>query len=320
MIVDCAVYENGSRREVALADACEAGQGDNAFTWIGLFEPTEEEFDSVRREFGFHDLAVEDAIKAHQRPKLEVYGDDLFLVLKTVRYLGNDEIDVGEILVFVGEGFVVTVRHGEPSPLAEVRRRLESQPELLRCGSGAALHAIVDRVVDDYLPVVELLQEDIDQVEAEVFSPGRGNPAERIYNLQREVLEFNRAAATLVEPLMRLASGESPLVHANVRPYLRDVHDHLLRVVEQLAGFRDILSSALQANLAQVTMRQNDDMRKISAWAAIFAVDTVIAGVYGMNFEHMPELQWRFGYPLALLLMIAVSLVVWRYFKRAGWL
>ena len=274
----------------------------------------------MRREFGLHDLAVEDAIKAHQRPKLEVYGDDLFLVLKTVRYLGNDEIDVGEILVFVGEGFVVTVRHGEPTPLGDVRRRLESQPELLRCGSGAALHAIVDRVVDDYLPVVELLQEDIDQVEAEVFSPGRGNPAERIYNLQREVLEFNRAAATLVEPLMRLASGHSAVVHPNVRPYVRDVHDHLLRVVEQLAGFRDILSSALQANLAQVTVRQNDDMRKISAWAAIFAVDTVIAGVYGMNFEHMPELEWRLGYPLALLLMVAVSLTVWRYFKRSGWL
>ena len=320
VIVDCAVYEGGSRREIDLKNAYEAGQRHGAFAWIGLYEPTEQEFDSVRREFGLHELAVEDAIKAHQRPKLEVYGDTLFLVLKTVRYLGNDEIDVGEILVFAGQDFMVTVRHGEPTPLDDVRRRLEHEGDLLRLGATAPLHAIVDSVVDDYMPVVELLQEDIDQVEAEVFAPDRMSSAERIYKLQREVLEFSRAAAPLADPLERLARGDLELVHETVRPYLRDVQDHLLRVVEQLHGFRDILTSALQANLAQVSVRQNDDVRKISAWAAIIAVPTMIAGIYGMNFRYMPELDWRLGYPAVIVLIVLACVALWLRLRRAGWL
>ena len=323
MILDCAVYADGRRLDgqVRLEQAYEACREKGTFAWIGLHEPTPEEFDSIRREFELHELAVEDAIKAHQRPKLEVYDDMIFVVLKTARYVDPEEVvDLGEIAVFLGEEFVLTVRHGEATSLAGVRQQLERDPDLLRCGPGAVLHAIVDRVVDDYLPALDGLREDIEEVEAEVFSPTRGNPAERIYKLKREVIEFDRAASPLVEPVDRLARGVYDVVHPEVRTYFRDVNDHLLRVHEQLEGMRELLTSVLQANLAQVTVRQNEDVRKISAWVAIIAVPTMIAGVYGMNFEHMPELNWTFGYPLALLLMLVVCASLFRMFKRAGWL
>jgi magnesium transporter len=323
MIVDCAVYEQGRRRAGAL-DLHEALQGcrrEEAFAWIGLYEPTEDEFDSVRREFGLHELAVEDAINAHQRPKLEVYGDTLFLVLKTARYVDSEEIvQHGEILVFLGDGFVITVRHGEGTALHDVRERVEAKPDLLRCGPGVVLHAIVYRDVDDYVPAIEGLRQDIEEVEADVFSPERGSSARRIYLLKREVLEFTRATAPLVEPVAALAQGRYALVHENVQAYFRDVQDHLVRIDEQLEGFRDLLTSVLTANLSQVTVQQNEDVRKISAVVAIIAVPTMIAGVYGMNFDNMPELSWRYGYPLVLGVMAAVCLALFRYFKRVGWL
>ena len=323
MIVDCAVYQDGRRRdgELPLEQAQAARQLDDAFVWIGLHEPTADEFDSVRREFDLHELAVEDAIKAHQRPKLELYGDTVFVVLKTARYVDADEeVEFGEILLFIGQGFVVSVRHGQATALGDVRRRVESRPDLLRCGPGAVLHAVVDRVVDDYQPVIAGLEDDIEEVEQQVFSPTRDNPAERIYKLKREVLEFHRAAAPLVEPLDRLARGEFELVHGDVRNYFRDVHDHLLRVVESVDGFREMLTSVLEANLTQVSVRQNEDVRKISAWVAIVAVPTMIAGIYGMNFEHMPELRWTFGYPLVVGVMVVICASLYRYFKRVGWL
>jgi magnesium transporter len=272
----------------------------------------------VRREFELHELAVEDAIKAHQRPKLEIYGDSLFLVLKTARWESGD-IELGEILVFVGQGFIVSVRHGETA-LHEVRLRLEERPDLLRCGPGAALHAIVDKVVDDYGPVVEQLDAAIKEVEAEVFSGGRTNPAERIYALKRDVLEVHGAIVPLLGPVQELASVPHRHVSEEIRPYFRDVHDHLLRVVAQVQEFRELLTSVLTANLTQTTVRQNEDVRKISAWAAIVAVPTMIAGIYGMNFEHMPELEWRFGYPLVLLAIAVACLTLYRAFRRAGWL
>ena len=323
MIVDCAVYENGQRRggELPLEDAYEAGRDEGRFVWVGLQEPSAEEFDSVAREFNLHELAVEDAIHAHQRPKLEVYGDSLFIVLKTARYDDErEEVDFGEILLFIGEGFIVSVRHGAASALADVRRQVEERHDLMRCGTAAVLHAIVDRVVDDYAPVIQGLDDDIHQVETTVFSPGRDNPAERIYKLSREVIEFHRAAAPLIEPLDRLAAGQSEFVHEDMRSYFRDVYDHLMRVVDAVHGQRELLTSVLQANLTQVSVRQNDDMRRISAWVAIIAVPTMIAGIYGMNFEHMPELGWQYGYPAVLVVILVICTTLYRRFRRAGWL
>ncbi|HEX2126043.1 MAG TPA: magnesium/cobalt transporter CorA [Thermoleophilaceae bacterium] len=323
MIVDCAIYEEGRRRDgsVDLQHAYRACRQGGKFAWIGLYEPTHDEFESLQREFDLHPLAVEDAIHAHQRPKLEVYDDMVFIVLKTARYLDPKEVvEIGEILVFLGKDYILTVRHGEGSALRGVRERLEADPELLKHGPGAVLHAIVDQVVDDYAPALAGLSEDIEQVENEVFSDDRTNPAERIYRLKRELLEFNRAAAPLVDPVDRLAKGHYEQVHPEVRAYFRDVNDHLIRVHEQLEGYRDLLTSVLQANLAQVTVRQNSDVRRISAIVAILAVPTMLAGIYGMNFEHMPELGWTFGYPLVLAVMLAICTLLYRFFRRAGWL
>ena len=295
MIVDCAIYEDGVRRDghVELAHAYDERHQDGKFVWIGLYEPTEEEFDSLRREFDLHPLAVEDAIHAHQRPKLEVYDDMVFLVLKTARYVDPTEvIELGELLVFLGDDYIITVRHGEASSLQPVREALEEDPGHLRHGPGAVLHAILDRVVDDYVPAIEGLETDIDEVEDELFSGERMNPAERIYRLQREVLQFRKATAPLVEPIERLADGHYEQIHPEIRDYFRDVNDHLMRTRDQLDAMRDLLAGSLQANLAQVAVRQNDDVRRISAWVAIIAVPTAIAGIYGMNFEHMPELKW----------------------------
>ena len=323
MIVDCAVYEDGRRRDGALPvhEAMEACREPGAFTWIGLYEPTEEEFDSIRREFDLHELAVEDAIHAHQRPKLEVYGDTVFIVLKTARYIDPEEVvRLGEILIFLGNDFIITVRHGEASELKDVRHGLEEEPELLAHGPGAVLHAIVDKVVDDYSPALIGLGEDIDEIENQVFSGQRANPAQRIYKLKREVLEFSHAVGPLVDPVDRLSKGRYEVIHPEVRTYFRDVNDHLLRAHEQLESYRDLLTSVLSANLAQVTVRQNEDVRRISAIVAILAVPTAIAGLYGMNFEHMPELEWSFGYPAVLLVMATICFTLYRYFKRVGWL
>jgi len=322
MIVDCAVYEQGKRRagELSLQQAKQARDG-RGFVWIGLYEPSEEEFDSIKREFDLHELAVEDAIKAHQRPKLEVYGETIFAVLKTARYVDPDEVvQLGELLIFLGKDFVITVRHGEGSSLDELRQRLESEPDHLKRGPGAVLHAIVDKVVDDYAPAMYGLGEDIEQVEDEVFSPSRSNPAERIYKLKREVLEFIAATAPLVDPVDRLARGHYELIPAEVHTYFRDVNDHLLRVNERLEGYPQLLTGVLEANLAQVGVRQNEDMRRIWPWLANLAVPTMIAGIYGMTFEHMPGLRWELGYPAALTVMVVICAGLYRYFKRVGWL
>jgi magnesium transporter len=323
VIVDRAIYEDGRRRDgkVDLEHVYRKRHDENAFVWIGLYEPTEEEFDSLTREFSLHPLAVEDAIHAHQRPKLEVFDDMVLLVLKTARYVDPTEVvELGELLVFLGHDFVITVRHGEASSLKPVREALENDPERLRCGPGAVLHGILDRVVDDYAPAIDGLQADIDEVEAELFSGERSNPAERIYRLLREVLAFRRASAPLIDPIDKLAAGHFKQVSPEIRDYFRDVNDHLIRARDQLDGMHDLLSSSLQANLAQVAVRQNEDMRRISAWIAIIAVPTMLAGIYGMNFEHMPELDWTFGYPLVLIVMLVACTLLYRYFKRAGWL
>jgi magnesium transporter len=323
VIVDSAVYEDGRRRagDLPLDQAGAACRREGAFVWLGVVEPSAEEFEAIASEFDLHELAVEDAIKAHQRPKLEVYGDSLLVVLKTARYVDPKEVvQIGEVLLFVHPTFLVSVRHGETDALATARHRLEARPDLLRLGPGAALYAIVDAVVDDYEEVAAGVDYDVQEVEAEVFSAERENPAERIFKLEREVLEFQRAVTPLAPAVDRLARGHFDVVPDGLHEYLRDVHDHILRVVGRIETFRDLLGSALQANLTQVSVRQNEDMRKISAWVAILAVPTSVAGIYGMNFEHMPELRWTYGYPTVLLAIAAVCLYLHRRFKRSGWL
>ena len=323
MIVDCAVYTRGRRTDgqVSVAEASAACRTDGSFAWLGLYEPSSEEFDSVTREFGLHPLAVEDAVNAHQRPKLEVYDETLLVVLKPARYIDRDEvIEVGEIALFVNPEFMISVRHGNPSPLKEVRARLDADPELAARGPSAVLYAIVDRIVDDYEPVVEGLTVDIQEVEEQVFSPDRHNPAERIYYLEREVLDFNRAVAPLGPVVERLAARPLHVVDPELRPYFRDVHDHMLRVIASVDQFRELLSTALGANLTQINVRQNEDMRRITAWVAIAAVPTAVAGIYGMNFDHMPELRWRFGYPLILGVIATICLYLYWRFRKAGWL
>jgi magnesium transporter len=324
-VVDCGLYEGGERLggrielESALrkADACQHG-----FVWIGLHDPSPGVVEAVGEHFELHPLAVEDAVHAHQRAKLEVHGNTLFVVLKTARYVDSDElIEIGEVMVFLGERFVVTVRHGEGSPLHDVRLDLEAHPDLLGIGPSSVLYAIADRIVDDYLAVIDGIAVDVEEVEAEVFSGASSNPAERIYRLKREVLEFRRAVTPLIAPMQRLSSKQAGLpLDPRTEEYFRDVHDHLLRDAERIAGFDELLTNALQANVAQITMRDNQDMRRISAWVAIIAVPTMVFGLYGMNFEHMPELKWTYGYPLVVAVVLAICAVLYRKFKQTGWL
>ncbi|MEU6285648.1 magnesium/cobalt transporter CorA [Streptomyces sp. NPDC047028] len=332
MIVDCAIYRDGHRTEGPddLGDALAQARAAGGFVWIGLHEPSGREFALVTEEFGLHPLAVEDALKAHQRPKLEVYDDSLFMVLKPVVYEPEgDTVSAGEVMLFVGDSFVVTVRHGGGAALAAVRHRLEEEPEMLGKGPTAVLYAISDAVVDHYLEVVTELQTDLEELEAEVFQPDGGgsrNTASRIYTFKRQVLEFRRATGPLALPLTRLAGtgggpvGGVPFVDDKARPFFRDVNDHLTRVNEGVEGLDRLVSDILSAHLAQMSVRQNDDMRKISAWAAMAAIPTMIAGIYGMNFDHMPELHWLWSYPAVIALMAVLEVLLYRLFKRRGWL
>ncbi|MDQ1604220.1 MAG: magnesium transporter [Actinomycetota bacterium] len=324
MIVDCAVYHHGVREVPPedLSDALAAARthGDS-FVWVGLKDPNMEELQHVASEFRLHPLAIEDAVHAHQRPKLEDYDGSLFLVLKTVRYVEDtQQVELGDVMLFVGDAFVVTVRHGEGGGLAEVRKRLEDDRDVLDCGPSAVVYAVCDHVVDQYTKISAEVEEDIEEVEERVFSPLRTNDASRIYNLKREVIEFRRAVLPLVEPMRKLSSGTVPMVHERMRPFFRDVADHTVRAAEQIDGFDDLLGSVLSANLAQVGVQQNEDMRRISAWVAIAAVPTALAGIYGMNFDHMPELGWTFGYPLVLGVMALACVLLYRGFRRSGWL
>jgi magnesium transporter len=326
MIVDCAVYRAGERirlpeGQADLRSAVGAVHGDQDFVWIGLHEPTSEEFTDVAREFSLHPLAVEDAVHAHQRPKLERYDDALFLVLKTLWYVdAHDAVETGEISMFAGPGYVVTVRHGAGAELAGARRDLEERASVLGHGPAAVVYAVCDRVVDEYESVAGALEIDVDEIESSVFSTRRTSDAQRIYTLKREVQEFRRAVSPLRQPMSRLAEGLVPGVPEGTAPFFRDVYDHVVRVADRVSALDDLLSAALNAHLARVSVQQNEDMRRISAWVAIVAVPTMIAGIYGMNFEYMPELEWRYGYPLVVLGMAGACGLLYRLFKRAGWL
>ncbi len=333
-MVDCGVYVDGRRlpgkfaHASALAKVRELeAQGAAAFVWIGLHEPDQHQMQAVADVFGLHELAVEDAVHAHQRPKLERYDNTLFLVLKTVNYVPHESVvnareivETGEIMVFVGPDFVVTVRHGEHTGLAGVRKRLESSSALLALGPYAVMHAIADHVVDSYLEVTEMVETDIDAMEEDIFSPRTQTEIETIYLLKREVVELRRAVSPLTVALQRIGTDHNDLISKEIRRYMRDVLDHTISASDRITSYDELLSSLVQAALGKVAMQQNVDMRKISAWVAIAAVPTMIAGIYGMNFDNMPELHWAWGYFVVLAVMAVVCGALYRTFRHNHWL
>jgi magnesium transporter len=329
VIVDVATYLDGERSEVgdlgaALQTCRDSGDG---FVWLGMKDPTAQELERVGAELHLHHLAVEDAVTGHQRPKIERYGDTVFVVLKVLSYFDDtSSVETSELMLFVAEHFVVTVRRGDTGSLHDVRDAVQKDPHRLKLGPKAVMHAVMEHVVGEYTRIDDELERDVEQMEEQVFSPDRSSDAQRIYSLKREVLEVRRAAVPLVAPLKTLVEGEHDteqghhVLDQQARFVLRDVLDNLTRTVEHVESYDRLLTDILNAHLAQVSVRQNDDMRKIAAWAAIAAVPTLVAGVYGMNFQHMPELSWRFGYPACVLFMVGVCVGLYRTFKRSGWL
>ena len=324
MIVDCGVYSEGVRQDLTkdpetVAQAIDDDQG--SFGWVGLYEPTEHELARVQRLFNLHELAVEDALEPHQRPKVERYGDSVVVVLRTLWYVDeHDAVETGQVSIFVGPRYVVTVRHGEGAPLTTARQDLEERASILGHGPAAVVWAICDSVVDGYEAVAESVEVDVDEVETSVFSPEPTSDAERIYTLKREVLEMLRAILPLREPMAAFANGEVPGIGREAAPFFRDVADHVNRVSDQTEALDILLSSALNAHLARVSVQQNEDMRRISAWVAIAAANTMLAGIYGMNFHNMPELGWDYGYFAVLTLMATLCATMYAAFRRAGWL
>ncbi|MET0523025.1 MAG: magnesium and cobalt transport protein CorA [Jiangellaceae bacterium] len=326
-VVDCGVYAAGRRLpgefspDEALRVACAQ---DDTFVWLGLHEPTEAEMSAVAQTYGLHELAVEDAVKAEQRPKLEQFGTVHFLVMRTARYVPHREltetsqvVETGQMMIFVGERFVITVRHGDASELGSVRHDLETaRGDLIEQGPWAVAYAVTDRVVDHYVAVADQVEADLDIIEEGVFSRDAASPIQAIYQMKRELVEFRRAVVPLQRPLATIVA----IVPKRIGKYFRDVQDHLTRTVEQVSSYDDLLNSILQARLAQVTVDQNNDMRKIAAWAGIATVWTAFAGIEGMNFEHMPELTWQYGYPVLLALLLGISVLLYRAFRRNGWL
>jgi magnesium transporter len=329
-VVDCAVYVGGRRQApVPAHEALRMAKERGGFVWLGLYEPSEDELGSLAEKYGLHPLAVEDAVYAHQRPKLEHYDEALFMVLKTARYVEHEEltatsdvVDTGEVMVFVGDSYVITVRHGEHGGLTELRSRLEDQPDLLCHGPSAVLYAVADLVVDNFVEVASAVDEDVEELEAAVFSPQpqRTGDIDRLYQLKRELMALRRAVVPLEVPLVKLTERPVDVIPEEMRSYFRDVLDHTIRVRDQVGTLDELLQSILQSSLARTSLADNEDTRKISAWAAMIAVPTLITGLYGMNFRYMPELDWRWGYPAVLVLIVTVCVLLYRGFKRNGWL
>ncbi|KHK98234.1 transporter [Microbacterium mangrovi] len=327
-VIDDAIYVDGRRvaTPAGLEDTFEALQEHGGFAWIGLYRPDEDELEIVADEFQLHPLAVEDALTGHQRPKIERYGESLFAVLRPARYLDDiEEVEFGEVHTFIGEDYLIAVRHAESPNIAQVRARLESTPELLAHGPLGVFYAIIDEVVDKYQPVLSGLENDVDEIERDLFSDDGARVAKRIYDLSGEVMEFQRATKPLI-PLIesirfdlerRHRSDEAAL---ELRRSFRDVLDHVLRVVEKTEELRQTLQNALSVNATLVGQRQNDAMKKISGWAAIIFAPTLISGIYGMNFDRMPELHWYWGYPIALIVMLAFAVFLYVMFKQRNWL
>lgn len=323
MIVDSALYQNGLRVDGPsdISDLVDIAKRDGGFVWLGLAEPSQEEFDLVIGELNLHPLAVEDAITAQQRPKIEDYDGLTFFVLKTVFFNQTEsEITTGELMCFIDEHFIVIVRHGEGSPLATVRHDLEQTPELLGLGPYAVLHAVVDRAIDGYTAIASALENEVANLENKVFNGKRQTFSQDIYFLKREFIEFRHAIEPLLGPIQKVANENFRSVPSELKPFFRDTLDHLQRACETANGLDSLLTSVLQADLAHVQVQQNIDVRKISAWVALAAGPTMIAGIYGMNFRHMPELGTQYGYPIVITIMITLTAVLFRNFKKSEWL
>ncbi|MCK6554172.1 magnesium/cobalt transporter CorA [Candidatus Binatia bacterium] len=320
-VVNCVAYADGRRvGKVDIDDISEILRFPGQFIWIGLHEPSEGTLRKIQEEFGLHDLAVEDALRAHQRPKLEEYGDSLFVVLRTA-LLENGAIGFGETHIFVGPQYLVTVRHGASLSYSEVRSRAESTPQLLRKGPGFVLYAVMDFVVDHYFPIVDALEDQLEDLEGEIFEETFERATmQRIYGLKRDLVAIKRAVSPLVEVCNRLVRFDVGIVHEDTRVYFRDVYDHVIRINESIDSQRELLTTALEANLSLVSVGQNEVTKKLAGWAAILAVPTMIAGIYGMNFRFMPELEWEYGYYAIMGFMFSACGFLYWWFKRAGWL
>lgn len=321
-IVNSAAYLNGNRiANVEIDNVSEVLKQADKFVWIGLHEPDEELLRKVQLEFGLHDLAIEDAHNAHQRPKLESYGNTVFIVLRTAQINKKNHIDFGETHFFLGNNFIVTVRHGSSIAYKEVRLRCESTPQLLGKGPGFALYAVMDSIVDQYFPVIEALEQELVQVEDKIFNekPSR-ETTQRIYELKRELLEVKRAISPLTDICGRLMKSDVKLVPEDTRPYFRDVYDHTLRINEMLDNTRELVTAALEANFSLTSISQSEVSKKFAGWAAIIGVPTMVAGIYGMNFKFMPELNWAYAYPVVLATTFGLCIVLYIVFKRSEWL
>jgi magnesium transporter len=323
MIVDVALYLDGLRVNgpTDISDMVEKARREGGFVWLGLAEPTQSEFDMVVGELNFHPLAVEDAINAKQRPKIEDYEGLTFFVLKTVFFdQAEQEISTGELMCFIAENFIVIVRHGEGHPLVTVRHELEQKPELLKMGPFAVLHAVADRVIDGYTAIATSLENEVVSVENKVFSGKRQTFSQEIYFLKREIIEFKHAIEPLIIPISKLSSGSVNSVPEGIKPFFRDTSDHLLQACEHASGLDSLITSVLQADLAHIQVQQNIDVRRISAWVALASGPTMIAGIYGMNFHHMPELSTKYGYFVVLGAMVLLTGFLVRTFRKSGWL
>ena len=322
-VINCASYAQGVRvANVVIADISEELKHEDRFVWVGLFEPDEKLLREIQEEFGLHDLAIEDAHGAHQRPKLEQYGSSLFVVLRTAHLASQSQhVEFGETHVFVGQRFVVSVRHGSLQSHVGLRARCEASQQLLAKGPGFVLYALMDFVVDQYFPLLEALEEKVVELEEVVLDEKFiQQTTSRIYHLKRELLSIKRAVSPLVDICARLMRFDLDLLPEDTKPYFRDVYDHALRINEMADTLREVLSTALDANLSIISVSQNKDTKRLAAWAAIIAAPTAIAGIYGMNFEVMPELTWRYGYGATLGAITVVCSGLWLGFKRSGWL
>ena len=323
MIVDYALYKDGHRytEPSNLPELITKAKTEGGFVWLGLAEPTQEEFEKIVGDFRFHPLAIEDAVNAKQRAKFEEYPGLQFCVLRTAFYDEvKSEVSTGEIFCFIGKHFIVVVRHGDGSPLVHTRQQLEANPEQLAKGPYAVLHAIIDHVIDCYIEIATELEQDVVQVENKVFNGKLQTQSQDIYFLKREVIEFRHAIDPLLSPLQKLASEGAPHINPTLTPFFRDTLDHLSRASDAAAGLDTLLTSALQADLAHIQVQQNSDMRKITSYVALASVPTMVAGIYGMNFKFMPELGWKFGYPLVVGSLLVLTGILYRKFKKSKWL
>jgi magnesium transporter len=320
-IVNCAAYCEGIRvPDVNIENISEVLMQPDKFVWIGLHEPGTELLASIQKQFGLHDLAIEDTHRAHQRPKIEAYGDTLFIVLRTVQ-MHDKQIDSGETHFFVGRNFIITVRHGSSLTYTDVRARCESTPHLLQKGPGFALYAVMDAIVDQYFPVIDALGEALEDLEEQIFDETfRRETTAQIYHLKHQFLEVKRSVSPLIDICNRLMRFDLKLIEEETRPYFRDVYDHSIRINEMVDNSRDLLSTALEANLSLISISQNEVSKRFAGWAAIIGIPTMVAGVYGMNFKYMPELDWRLGYPVIMILTLGTCIGLYIRFKRSGWL